>query len=452
MSNQVFSKQLEAIDQIIKKVSSLPKNIGNIGKTTQKALQPMNKFNRAMTLASKASDALRKNLAKVYSIAKMITFAGMGLLATAGARGIQAQKQTAEAKTLGVTNQQREALEYAGKQTGRGEGYFKDILSSIRNAMYDEESYDAFGALGLDPMKLRKLPALEVLQKVLEAGKNSKIGFEPLQKAMGELTGMNIADLQALDLNKFKSFLNEGLSIYDNSANKISKIGEGLTRLTANLGSFMDKVLAKLSPAITALFNGFSRGLSKLMKNKSFNAMLNRLGSAMEKLGKNIDRAMIDFFNSLPKMFKNIQLWIYGLMETYKSWTTLTTDKQGMKDLKELRTKMAKLNAELSFDAKNENSFYQQQAEVARLLGVKAGSEQYFNKIKEWGLFDDFEKKMTQFEKMKEKQKNNGGLASANININLNQNSDGKWTATASTDNNNFFNSLAISGKNSGLA
>lgn len=312
---EVFKKQLDNLTKI-------SKNLDKMGKTIKNDIdKPMKSFEKSINRIQVASLAVQKTFDKLFGIVKGITLTGLGLGALVGFKGLQAKKDVVESKQLGITAQEKGALEYAGKQGFADSGFFKDMLQSIKNASIDIEKSGDFAKLGLDFQKVRKMPAIEALQEVIERAQKLKLDPSIINETIQSLAGISYQTLQNIDLDKFKRDLAEGMQYNDNSADKISKIGEGVNRLTANLSLLFDKTLASMAPTISKIFDNIAKGLNAIAQNKEFQAMLDRLGDWLSGLSSNFDTKVMDIINSIPNVIRSIEkafLNITGfLLKTY---------------------------------------------------------------------------------------------------------------------------------------
>lgn len=320
MAKKIFEQELKELDKIAKKLISVQDTLEN------GLNKPMSKFDKATKAVVRSSLTLQKTFSKIYSIVKNIGFAslGAGLLSggVLGVRGAYAQKSSVEAKTLGLDAQQKGALEYAGKQTMADSSFFKNILKSIRDASVNQESFDSFAMLGLDPLKMRKAPALEVLNEVLSSAKNFKGDMSLLGKALNELTGIDYNSFQAIDLKKFAQFYKEGLSYSDKSIDKLKSVGEAVNRVSANLQLMVDKVLASLSPAFSNVLNNISKGANAIAQNPAFKNMLNDFSKFLESASNGFDDKVMELIKSIPNTLRDMQIVFYNILSALANAST----------------------------------------------------------------------------------------------------------------------------------
>lgn len=300
------------MDQIAKHLQSMR---SNIDKSLNK---PMSNFEKTTKSVQRSTQILTKSFEKLFSVVKNIGFASLGTsLLTGGAlgiRGAQAQKSSVEARTLGVTTQERGALEYAGKQTMADSGFFKDILKNIREASVSEGGFDAFALLGLDALQIRKMPALDALNLVLESAKNFKGDPTILSNALNEIAGVDYQTFKALDVEKFKKFFQEGLTYTDNSAEKLKGVGEAVNRVTQNLQLMMDKVLSSMAPAFEKVLNNITKGLNAIAQNPTFKKMLDDISNWLLNMTKGFDDKVMDLIQSIPQVLRDMQIVFLNIL------------------------------------------------------------------------------------------------------------------------------------------
>lgn len=320
LAKKIFEEELKELDNIAKKLISINTKLEN------GLNKPMTKFEKATKAVNRSALTLEKTFSKIFSIVKNIGFASLGATALSGGvlgvRGAYAQKSSIEAKTLGLDAQQKGALEYAGKQTMADSSFFKDILKSIRNASVNQESFDSFAMLGLDPLKMRKAPALEVLNDVLRSAKNFKGDMSLLGKALGELAGIDYNSFKAIDLDKFAKFYKEGLNYNDKSIDKLKNVGEAVNRVTANLQLLADKVLASLSPAFSKVLNNLTKGMNAIANNPAFKSMLDDFSKFLMSATGGFDEKVLEVIKSIPETLRNMQIVFLNILSALAEAST----------------------------------------------------------------------------------------------------------------------------------
>ena len=389
MATEIFKKSLNDLDKIAKHLDSM-------GKKIDKGLnKPMSNFEKTTKSIEKNSQVLIKSFEKLFSVVKNIGFAslGTGLLSggALGVRGIQAQKSSVEAKVLGLDTQSKGALEYAGKQTMSDSSFFKDILKNIREASVSDSGFDAFALLGLDALKIRKMPALDALNLVLDSAKSFKGDPTILSNALGELAGIDYQTFQSLDVDKFRKFFEEGLQYTDNSAEKLKGVGESVNRVTQNLQLMADKVLSSLSPAFEKVLNNVSQGLNSIAQNPAFKKMLDNLSEWMQNISKGLDAKVMEIIQSIPEVLRDMQIVflniLAGLAEASTWILTGEADKKATKFAQVTQKKADLLEAEKYRDqalkAKDEKEFalaWSEGRDLEKKYSIGKESSSFFGK------------------------------------------------------------------------
>lgn len=306
--NQVFVKSLANLTKMQTKAIELDKTLEKGSKTTK------DKLNKSLDQFNRSAKTTLDTFKKIFSVIKSISFASMGVGALLGARGVIAQKQVAEAKTLGVTSQQRGALEFAGRASGFGGDFFKDILSSIRNSIVTEEGASSLAGLGIGINQARNMKPLELLETVLEKAKASNMPMQVLSGFISEITGLDWNTFQALDLGKFKKDFEEGMSYSNNSADSLKSIGEGLNRVMTSFTAFIDKTLEPLAPLMDKIFTNFAKGIQAIGNSPEFNKMLKGFGEWIGGISQNFDKSFTEALKEIPAMLGTMKEVFFGLI------------------------------------------------------------------------------------------------------------------------------------------
>lgn len=315
MATEIFKKDLETLEKMIESTKSLQGKIKGIN-------SPMKDFEKATQKIATHTDKTTKSFAKLYSIAKRIGFAGVLGGGGLSVRGIMAQKSIVEAKTLGVSSQQKGALEYAGKQGMANSDFFKSILKNIRESSVSESGFDAFALLGLDALKIRELPALDQLTTTLEAMKNFKGDPIILKNALSEIAGIDYATLKTLDMDKFKKDFKEGLGYYDNSNEKLKVIGESFNRVTANIQLLADKAMTSLAPAFSKVIDNITKGVNAIAQSPSFQKMLDNISKWLENLTAGFDEKVTSAISSIPEILRDMQVVFFRMLSALAEAST----------------------------------------------------------------------------------------------------------------------------------
>lgn len=318
MATEIFKKDLESLQKLVDNAKILQKQIKGINK-------PMKDFEKTSQKVVNFAEKTTKAFDKLYGIIKRIGLTGLLSGGGLALRGAMAQKSSVEAKTLGITSQQKGALEYAGKQTMANEGFFKSILSSIKEATQSQSAYDVFGLIGLDKNVVKSKNSLEQLNMVLNAISSSSKQLESVDKlkeVLGELTGLSVSEFKALDLDKFQKTYKEGLGYFDNSNEKLKVIGESFNRVTANIQLLADKVMSALAPAFSRVLDNITKGLNAVAQNPAFQKMMDSLSKWLESLSKGFDEKITSAINSIPEILRDMQVVFLRLLSALAEAST----------------------------------------------------------------------------------------------------------------------------------
>lgn len=305
---EIFVKSLGNLTKMVAQSKELNKQMDRAEKTAQIKLE------KSFERLKKLIEGIKKIFSSIFNIFKNITLGAMGTLAGFGLRGVVAQKQVAESRVLGVSSQERGALQFAGRASGFGEDFFKDILGSIKNAIVTEEGAGALSSLGIDINKARSMPSIELLNQVLERAKSSQVPVQVLSGFINQLTGLDWNTFKALDLSKFKTDFQEGMELSSNSADKLKGIGESLNKLTTGFSNLMDKTLAQFAPMIESIFGNISNGLKKIGESKVFNDMLKDIGDWAMSVSKGFDKSFENTLKEIPSIFDSLKITFYDLI------------------------------------------------------------------------------------------------------------------------------------------
>lgn len=319
MATEIFKRDLATLEKI-------SEHLKNLGKTIKSGVdKPMRDFEKTTSRISKATDRITKSFDKLFGVVKRIGLASMLTGGALALRGAMAQKQSVEAKTLGVSNTQKGALEYAGKQTMADEDFFTNMIRSIKSASTSSSQYDAFGMLGLNKDVIRDMKdPIEALQKVVEAlrEKRQTLNKDRFTEAMSSVTGLSLEQFDAIDFDKFNKFFKEGLGYYDESNEKLKGVGESLNRVTANLQLFIDKTLASLASSFERVLNNISKGLNAIAKNPAFQDMLKKMEDWLLDISKGFDSKVSEMIKSIPDILSDMQMVFYRIVSSLANLST----------------------------------------------------------------------------------------------------------------------------------
>lgn len=305
---EIFVKSLGNLTKMVAQTREMDKNLNKVGKTASLKLE------KSFERIRKTIEGIKKVFSSLFGLFKTLSLGAIGTLAGFGFRGVQAQKQVAESRVLGVTSKERGALQYAGRASGFGEDFFKDILSNIKNAIVTEEGAGALSSLGIDINKARNMPSLELLENVLNRAKESKVPVQVLSGFVSQLTGLDWNTFKAVDLGKYKSDLQEGLTLSSNSADKLKGIGESINKLSTSLGTLIDKTLASFSPMIETIFNNLGDGIRRIGNSKVFTNMLKDIGDWALSISKGFDKSLENTIKELPSIFNSLKVTFFDLI------------------------------------------------------------------------------------------------------------------------------------------
>lgn len=339
MATEIFKKDLETLQKLVDNAKDLQKQIKGVNK-------PMKDFEKTSQKVVTYAEKTTKTFDKLYGIIKRIGLTGLLSGGALTLRGVMAQKSSVEAKTLGITSQQKGALEYAGKQGMASADFFKSVLKTIREASVSESGFDAFALLGLDAFRIRELPALEQLTTTLEALKKFQGDPIILKNALSELTGLDFSTFKTLDLDKFKKDFKEGLGYYDNSNEKLKAVGESFNRVTANVQLLADKVMSALAPAFSRVLDNITKGLNAVAQNPAFQKMMDNLSKWLVSLSQGFDEKITSAINSIPELLRDMQvvfLRILSALAEASTWLLVGESDKRARQFAESATKKADL-------------------------------------------------------------------------------------------------------------
>lgn len=339
MATEIFKRDLATLEKI-------SEHLKNLGKTIKSGVdKPMRDFEKTTSRISKATDRITNSFDKLFGVVKRIGLASMLTGGALALRGAMAQKQSVESKVLGVSNKQKGALEYAGKQTMGDSDFFKDILSTIKKASVSQEGYDLFANIGLRAQDIRAMKPLEALKTTLDAlSKYDKSGKEDLfEDLLGGLTGLSQFQFEAIDFKKFNESFKEGLGYYDESNEKLKGVGESLNRVTANFQLLIDKTLSSLAPSFEKVLNNISRGMNAIAQNPAFQDMLKKMEDWLLDMSKGFDSKISEMIKSIPDILRDMQIVFLNIVSSLANlstwWQTGEDDEKARKFAESMKRK-----------------------------------------------------------------------------------------------------------------
>lgn len=305
MTQELFSQSLQNIENILKTLKSVNKELDK-GSRVQ-----VNQFDKRMTNIKKTAQETLKTFNSMFRVAKQIGFSAIATGTAFGLKGIQAQKQSAESRILGITTKERDALTLAGKRSDLGGDFFKNILGNIRDAISTMEGAGALtGGLGIDIQKARKMNQVDLLTQVLERLQTSNLAQENIAQIAQELTGLTLSELKAIDLKQFKSDLVDAMKYTAGNTEQIKTIGVNFNNLLASIEKFTNTIVGAFVPEINKAMQtltGWVQDLNKMISSLN----ITNIKKEVSETGKTAWGGIKDAFNTL----KDIGASFFGSKE-----------------------------------------------------------------------------------------------------------------------------------------
>lgn len=302
MNKELFEKSLQNLDKIYATLKASNKELNKMSKTAVPNL------NKSFFNFEKTAQSTLKTFRQIWSVARQIGFQTMVAGGILGAKGIQAQKQSAEARILGLTTKERDALTLAGKRSDLGGDFFKNILSNIRDSISTMEGAGALtGGLGIDIREARKMNQIDLLVKVLARLKTSNLAQENIVQIAQELTGLTLSELKAIDLKQFKNDLKDSLKYTAGNTDQIKTIGVNFNKLLASIEKFTNLLVGAFVPDINKAIESITSWVQKLNDTLDFKGIRQSV--------KEAGSATWDAISETFRTFKDVGLSIFGNKE-----------------------------------------------------------------------------------------------------------------------------------------
>ena len=285
MSDVVLSVPVNAggVDPLLASLEKINENLKQINLSSKGSFdlfaKSIDKSNKKLKETDKTFGEIFKKI-KLSGLMKMgagVIGAGAGLLGiSTGAMLFGALRNSAgnigsayQAKGLGMSTAEMKALQFASKTTTGDENKLVTAVDALTTAMRTAEGQTALSGLGMNVAQLMAMNPEDALQAVFEAvrGKGTGIGFENVQKAFSQVTGLSDKDYATATKQgaAFESPYNEFLGKYgdvdwgalERGSKSLVKFQTGLDMVSADLGASLadplSSVLDKLTPHIKDL-------------------------------------------------------------------------------------------------------------------------------------------------------------------------------------------------------
>lgn len=309
---EVFKAQLDNLDKIAK---NLKKQVAMEKQVTKEAKN----FDKVLSNIKKTTDVLFNTFNRLFSLLKTLSFSSVlsgGLLAL---KGVWGQKEAIKSQRLGLQTQELGALKYAGGETMAERDFYVDMLKSLKESLYTPEKDAQWAMLGINAREAQSLDSLELLKKFLSEAKGREGGDVGqnliLSQAISSLAGIDLGTLKTIDFDKFTKAYEKGLTLTDNSANKLAKVGEGVNTLMTSIDTLVNKSLASISPAIGKVLDTLAVGIAKLGKNEAFTALLDKISNWALDLAEGFDDKLMSAIKDIPSIVRGIQLVFFKILD-----------------------------------------------------------------------------------------------------------------------------------------
>lgn len=307
MSDVVLSVPVNAggVDPLLASLEKINENLKEINLSSKGSFdlfaKSIDKSNKKLKETDKTFGDIFKKI-KLSGLMKMgagVIGAGAGLLGiSTGAMLFGALRNAAgnigtsyQAKGLGMSTAEMKALQFASKATTGKEDTLITAITSLTNAMNTAEGQSALTALGMNVAQLQNMNPEDALQAVFEAvrGKGTGTGFEYLQNAFSQVTGLSKQDYAVATKQgaSFEAPYNEFLTKFGavdwaalaRGSESMIKFQAGLDIVSSKLGSSLadplSSVLDKLAPHIDDLANRLAAFLDSITQEDVDNFVKN---------------------------------------------------------------------------------------------------------------------------------------------------------------------------------
>lgn len=310
-ANFQMKKGIQGLQEANKELNTTAERIKVINdRGLTKVIKDTNKFNTGLQKTKKA-------LSAIYSKMKMISFAGMagiGALTAIGAgMGSSATKKIASSytgNTLNLGKRQMDIYSHLGKKETGNEGFFLDMINTIRSMEGTSEGNKALATLGINQQEFLKKTNLGKIEALIEAAHDvSKKGAnnDVFNEALQALSGKSYNELTPLkNINKKYNEISKKTnkeSVYSN----VKDVGDGFTDLQYNLGQFNDWFVSNFSDSLKTTFNAIQKSFNTLKDNEAFQ---NAITAGAQWVGANLPiliGKVMETIANIPNHFEAIR-------------------------------------------------------------------------------------------------------------------------------------------------
>ena len=284
MSDVVLSVPVNAggVDPLLASLEKINENLAQINVSSKGSFdlfaKSLDKSNKKLKETDKTFGDIFKKI-KLSGLMKMgagVIGAGAGLLGlSTGAMLFGALRNSAgniatgyQAKGLGMSTAEMKALQVASKLTTGKEETLVTALDSLTTAMRTAEGQTALTALGLNIGQLKSMKPEDALQAVFNAvkGKGTGVGFEYLQQAFSQVTGLSDKDYATATKQgaAFESFYNEFLAKFaDVDFDALGRGSQSMVKFQSQLDIVSSQLGAKVADPLSAVLDKLTPWLDK---------------------------------------------------------------------------------------------------------------------------------------------------------------------------------------------
>jgi len=301
------------VDPLLASLEKINENLAQINVSSKGSFdlfaKSLDKSNKKLKETDKTFGDIFKKI-KLSGLMKMgagVIGAGAGLLGlSTGAMLFGALRNSAgniatgyQAKGLGMSTAEMKALQVASKLTTGKEETLVTALDSLTTAMRTAEGQTALTSLGLNVAQLKAMKPEDALQAVFQSvkGKGTGVGFEYLQQAFSQVTGLSDKDYATATKQgaAFESFYNEFLAKFaDVDFDALGRGSQSMVKFQSQLDIVSSQLGAKVADPLSAV-------LDKLTPH------IERLGDRLAKLLDSITQEDVDnFVKNVEKIFEFI--------------------------------------------------------------------------------------------------------------------------------------------------
>ena len=307
MSDVVLSVPVNAggVDPLLASLEKINENLQQINLSSKGSFdlfaKSLDKSNKKLKETDKTFGDIFKKI-KLSGLMKMgagVIGAGAGLLGiSTGAMLFGALRNSAgnigsayQAKGLNMSTAEMKALQFASKTTTGDENKLITAVDALTTSMRTAEGQTALTGLGMNVAQLAAMKPEDALQAVFEAvrGKGTGIGFENVQRAFSQVTGLSDKDYATATKQgaAFETPYNDFLAKYGSvdwaglqrGSESMVKFQTSLDIVSAKLGASLadplSSVLDKLTPHIEDLGNRLAAFLNSITKEDVDNFVKN---------------------------------------------------------------------------------------------------------------------------------------------------------------------------------